>query len=72
MADSKVEGGSEFFLYRELYILSGFDFEKFLRCIEDGVVLVDFDAKTGHNHGTKFRMRQGYWANLYSQVEQAI
>lgn len=27
--------------------------------------LVDFDARTGHNHGTKFRMRQNCLPDLY-------
>ncbi len=72
VADSKVEAAREFFLYRELYILSGFSFEKFLRCIEHGAILVDFDARTGHNHGTKFRIRQGHWRDLYSDVRRVI
>jgi len=72
IADSKVEAGHEFFLYKELYVLSGFSFERFIKCIEDGAVLIDFDARTGHNHGTKFRMRQGHWKDLYSNVRRAI
>ncbi len=72
VADSKMEAGKEFFLYKELHILSGFSFERFIKCIEDGVVLIDFDARTGHNHGTKFRIRQGHWRDLYSDVKRAI
>lgn len=72
MADSKIEAGREFFLYRELYILSGFSFESFIKCMEGGVVLIDFDARTGHNHGTKFRIRQGHWKDLFSDVTRAI
>ncbi len=72
IADSKVESRREFFLYKELYILSGFSFERFINCIEDGAVLIDFDARTGHNHGTKFRIRQGHWQDLYSDVRRAI
>ena len=72
IADSRTEAKHEFFLYRELYILSGFSFERFIKCIEDGAVLIDFDARTGHNHGTKFRIRQGHWKDLYSDVRRAI
>jgi hypothetical protein len=72
IADSKTEAKHEFFLYRELYILSGFSFERFVKCIENGAVLIDFDARTGHNHGTKFRIRQGHWKDLYSDVKRAI
>jgi len=72
VADSKTSGGREYFLYTELYLLSGFSFESFLQCIETGTIFIDFDARTGHNHGTKFRMKQGYWASLYSSVEQVM
>jgi hypothetical protein len=53
-------------------MLSGFSFDQFLQCLEDGVVVVDFDARTGHNHGTKFRIRQGSWQKLYTSVAQII
>jgi hypothetical protein len=72
IADSKMEANREFFLYSQLYILSGFSFENFITCIEHGAVLIDFDARTGHNHGTKFRIRQGHWRDLYSDVQRAI
>jgi len=72
VADSKVEAAREFFLYKELYVLSGFSFEKFIGCIEEDVILVDFDARTGHNHGTKFRIKQGHWRYLYSDVRRVI
>jgi len=72
VADSKVIDGREYFLYKELYLLFGFSFDNFLRCIEDGTILIDFDARTGHNHGTKFRIKQGFWSSLYSQVKKVI
>lgn len=72
VADTKIESSQEYFLYRELYILSGFSFEKFLKCIEDSIILIDFDARTGHNHGTKFRIRQDRWSQLYSEVKRVI
>jgi len=72
VADSTVEDKREYFLYKELYILAGFSFNRFLDCIKDGSVLIDFDARTGHNHGTKFRLRQGKWRDIYSTVERVI
>ncbi|XFA73891.1 MvaI/BcnI family restriction endonuclease [Thermosynechococcaceae cyanobacterium Okahandja] len=70
IADTKVENGHEFFKYVKLLVLSGFSFDGFLNRIEDGTVLVDFDARTGHNHGTKFRIRQNQWYKLYTSVEE--
>jgi len=72
VADTKIEKGHEFFRYEKLLILSGFSFDKFLDSMQSGDVLVDFDARTGHNHGTKFRIKQGRWADLYSIVTEAI
>ncbi len=72
VAASKTEDGHEYFKYVELLILSGFSFDKFLNCLEEGAVLVDFDARTGHNHGTKFRIRQGHWSHLYTHVKKEV
>ncbi len=72
IADTKVESNQEYFKYENLYILSGFSFDKLLKCIEDGHILIDFDARTGHNHGTKFRLRQGHWPDLHDSVQKVI
>jgi hypothetical protein len=67
-AETKREQGIEYFHYQDIMILQEFDFEKFLRGIEQGFLLVDFDARTGHNHGTKFRLRQDRLPDLYNSV----
>lgn len=67
-AESKREGGQEFFHYQRILMLSAFDFSGFLEAMEEGDLLVDFDARTGHNHGTKFRLRQRALPRLYSNV----
>ena len=72
VADHKVVGGHEYFQYLSLFILSGFSFERFLESMEAGSAFVDFDARTGHNHGTKFRVRQNCWTEFYESVVQAI
>src|SRR3972149_6290349 len=58
LAEAKREKGREFFHYANILVLEKFDFEKFLAGVEAGEVFVDFDARTHHNHGTKFRLRQ--------------
>jgi len=67
-ADSKKIKGKEYFNYTKIMILEKFGLDKFLDAIEKGFVLVDFDARTGHNHGTKFRLRQDKLPDLYSKV----
>jgi hypothetical protein len=64
----KREAGNEFYHYQKITQLAGFTLEKFLAGLKSGHVLVDFDARTGHNHGTKFRLRQEFLATLYETV----
>ncbi len=69
-ADVKRNGGKEYYLYREIFMLRGFSQEKFIMAIEGGNLLVDFDARTGHNHGTKFRLVQNCMPEIYETVQQ--
>jgi hypothetical protein len=63
----KKEAEKEFFLYSKITKLSGFSLDKFINAIEIGDIMVDFDARTGHNHGTKFRFRN---SRLYENIEE--
>lgn len=53
-------------------MLQTFSFEKFLDEIELGNILIDFDARTGHNHGTKFLLRQNCLPRLYETTTEII
>jgi len=66
-AKSKIQNGVEYVSYTTIKMLKLFSFEKFLNLIENGNILVDFDARTGHNHGTKFRIRQNHLPFLYNE-----
>ncbi len=66
-ADSKIEQGKEYFLFSEILMLKKFSLEKFVNAIESGDVYIDFDARTGHNHGTKFRIRDKRIPDLYEE-----
>lgn len=68
-ADVKREKKKEYFNYTKIMMLQKFSFDKFLNLIEAGSILVDFDARTGHNHGTKYRLRQDQMPNLYEDVK---
>lgn len=57
----------EFYHYTKVMMLQKFNFEGFLKALDEGKILVDFDARTGHNHGTKFRMRQDALPMLYEK-----
>ena len=67
-AEVKKIQDKEYYKYNKVMMLQKFNFEGFLKAIEEAKVLVDFDARTGHNHGTKFRFRQNSWPMLYEKV----
>jgi len=67
-----VKGRSDYFHYNEAYMLQNFDVELFIDAIERGIVSVDFDARTGHNHGTKFRIPISKIVEIYGKVTKII
>ena len=71
-AEVKTERRKEYYHYTKVMMLQKFSFEGFLKALEEGKILVDFDARTGHNHGTKFRMRQDYLPTLYEKATVII
>ena len=71
-ADVRREKGQEFFQYASVSMLEELSLEKLLQALAEGSLLVDFDARTGHNHGTKFRLRQGRLPSLYSRVTEIV
>ncbi len=71
-AEVRTERKKEYYHYNKVMMLQKFSFEGFLKALEEGKILVDFDARTGHNHGTKFRMRQDCLPMLYEEVTVII
>lgn len=68
IAERKRIDGTEYFKYAKFLMLEAFKKDLFVDAIERGDVLVDFDARTGHNHGTKFRLKQKAYLDLYAVV----
>lgn len=66
IAENKVVDNHEFFRYSKCLMLSGVSIDGFVECLKDGVAYIDFDARTGHNHGTKFRIRSNALPRLYA------
>lgn len=67
-AETKTIDGKTHFHYKDISILDGFSIDKFVKALEDGQLLIDFDARSGHNHGTKFRLKRNALPSLYSGV----
>lgn len=73
LADAKKQDNVEYFKYNGVIMLQKFSFEKFLGALRQGLLKIDFDARTGynrpgHNHGTKFRIFANLLPSLYEQV----
>ena len=66
------ETKKEYYHYNKVFMLQKFKFKGFLDALEDGNLLIDFDARTGHNHGTKFRLRQNHFIDLYDKITEII
>lgn len=64
-AETKHIDGQEFFRYNNIDAYADPTLEQFLKLVESGAIYVDFDARTGHNHGTKFRIKSNQTHNLY-------
>jgi len=69
-AEVKKEKGKEYYHYKNILILQNLSLEKLISAIESGYIYIDFDARTGHNHGTKFRIRQNQIPALYSIIKE--
>ena len=72
IAERRRVGGTEYFRYSRFLMLEEFHRERFVEAIDKGDILVDFDARTGHNHGTKFRLRQNKYPDLYGSTQEVL
>jgi len=68
-AEVKKIDEKQYFWYKNILKLSRFSTDKFIKALESDYVYVDFDARTGHNHGTKFRLKQNALPLIYDDVE---
>lgn len=71
-AEVKRSSGRELYQYSTAFMLRRFSQDKFMGTLAAGHILIDFDARTGHNHGTKFRYRNNRLPELYEDVEQIM
>ena len=59
-----------FFKYSNIKMLKGFEQKLFIKSIDEGLIYIDFDARTGHNHGTKFRIHPSNIPALYAETKE--
>lgn len=66
-AETQLISGKEYFHYTEIEAYTNPTLENFLNLVENGSIYIDFDARTSHNHGTKFRIKPSARNELYQQ-----
>ena len=71
-AETRKQGREEHFRIAEVLVLQSFHPDRFISAIKEGDVLVDFDARTGHNHGVKYRIRESVIPKLYLYTDKAL
>ncbi len=71
-ADVKKEGRTLYYHYNNVIMLKCVDKYKFIDAIEQGIIFIDFDARTGHNHGTKFRIKSKDIPCLYAETTKIV
>mgnify|MGYP001235550852 CR=1 FL=1 len=60
-------GGIKHFMYTDALLLSNFLPKKMEELFNKNALYVDFDARTRHNHGTKFRVDVKYLKDLFEK-----
>lgn len=63
--ETKIINGIEHFKLSEVYIYKNFKKENLQILFEKGAVVIDFDARTRHNHGTKLRVKKENLGDLF-------
>lgn len=70
IADRRNYDDIEQFKYSRFFMLEGICENRLINCMDNGAIQIDFDARTGHNHGTKFHLKQGSYKDLFQHVEE--
>ena len=66
IAETTLIGDEEYFRYKEIEAYIDPTLDNFLKLLREGKILIDFDARSRHNHGTKFRIKSNARHELYT------
>jgi len=67
--ETRRESGVEFYKIKTAYILKEFLSDKLAILFQNGSLVIDFDARTRHNHGTKLRIKRDSLPALFAHSE---
>ena len=58
-------------MFQEAYMLGDpISKKKFVNLLKTGILVIDFDGRTRHNHGCKLRIHPKYIPQLFNRVEK--
>lgn len=72
LVETKSEKRATYFHVLKAYMLKNFSLDRFIDAIRQGKVYIDFDARTGHNHGTKFRVPSRALIEMYAEATVVV
>lgn len=64
---TRTVGGLKEYWYEEAYLMKEVKTDMIIPLLQDGSMAVDFDARTHHNHGTKFRIKKDQAERLFTE-----
>jgi hypothetical protein len=67
---TKEANGKKYFNFTEAFIYSKFLSNKLEDLFLDGSIVLDFDARTNHNHGVKLRIKKAALGNLFNTTRK--
>lgn len=62
----------DYYKIESAHILKGFSHDRLNSLFIDGAIAIDIDARTGHNHGTKLRVRRDSLERLFDLSERIL
>lgn len=65
LLQTKKTNGKDYYKIEEAYIHKGFLRHNLQNLFADGSVVIDFDARTRHNHGTKLRIKKSHLHKIF-------
>lgn len=64
----KIADGTKYFSFEEATLTRNLQFARVCELFDQGIIVVDFDARTRHNHGTKFRIQKNSLGTLFDST----
>ena len=72
LCKTRKQNNSKQFNYSEAYLFQGLNMNNLSNLFTEGGISIDFDTRTGHNHGTKLRIQRNRIPELFDNSIQLL